>query len=175
MKYFLLHTDTVYTTSPEIINWYRRIDVRNIHYEKAHLLPKRELLFMRGYADTVFTDIVDSPFLMVSELIKKVICMYQPETIFKEIILLDAVYEKSRRYFLPVFRKQHCLSEKSILNLDRSVIKQGILSRSKLNDQAVFRIGDVKNNYTVGRLDFVESILKRGAVGVGLTELGMED
>ena len=95
MKYFLLHTDTVYTTSPEIINWYGRIDVRNIHYEKAHLLPKRELLFMRGYADTVFTDIVDSPFLMVSELIKKVIFIYQPETIFKEIILLDAVYELS--------------------------------------------------------------------------------
>lgn len=175
MKYFLLDTDPAYMDSLDIINWYGKIDVRNIRYDKAHLLPSRMLLYMRGYERTVFTDIVSKPFFLVSEMVKDVIRMYQPETIFKEIILLDAEHEKSQRYFLPIFRELKCLSEKSTLNLDRSVIKRAILSKRKLEDRSVFRIGDVKGTYIAARLDFVESILKREAAGVRLTPLEVED
>lgn len=175
MKYFLLDTDPAYMESLDIINWYEKMDVRNIRYEKAHLLPSRLLLYMRGYERTVFTDIVSKPFFLVSEMVKDVIRMYQPETIFKEIILLDAEYEKSRRYFLPVFRELTCLSEKSSLNLDRSVIKRAVLSKRRLEDRSVFRIGDVKGTYIAARLDFAESILKREAVGIRLIPLEVED
>lgn len=33
-----------------------------------------------------------------------------------------------------------------------------------------FRYGDGKRNYMIGRLDFVESILRRGAKGIRLRE-----
>lgn len=175
MKYFLLDTDPAYMDSLDIINWYGKIDVRNIRYDKAHLLPSRQLLYMRGYEKAVFTDIVSKPFFLVSEMVKDVIRMYQPETIFKEIILLDAENEKTQRYFLPIFRELNCLSEKSTLNSERSVIRKAILSKRKLKDWPVFRIGDVNSAYITARLDFVESILKRKAAGVRLTPLEVED
>lgn len=174
MKYFLLQTNPIYLTSPNIINWYGKIETKNINMQNAYLLPKRELLFIQESANTIFTDIISKPFFLVSELIKEVILLYQTGTIWKEIILLDGKYEISKKYYLPIFKDVICLSEKSILNLDKSVIKKAVVKKEDLPEEAIFKVGGLKNTYIIARLDFVESILRRKAIGVGLVEVIVE-
>ena len=50
-------------------------------------------------------------------------------------------------------------------------IIEPILSRDEIGDAAVFRIKDYDKSCIVGRLDFVESILRRGSRGIRLEEV----
>lgn len=54
-----------------------------------------------------------------------------------------------------------------------SVIKKGVIDYGKTEGKAVFRLKGFDHYYMVGRLDLVESILKRDVRGVGLKELGV--
>ena len=76
---------------------------------------------------TVFTSIVDKPFPLVSAEVKEVFDMYEPYIPYKEIILLDQKFQRMEVYYLPILEEVDCLHEKSEYNLDRSLIKKGII------------------------------------------------
>lgn len=172
MKYFLIETDERYNY-PRIRNWHEKIDIRDICRDKAYKLPKRELVFIKSNPETLFTDVIAKPFFLVSEKVKKIILLYQPNTILKELVILDKIYEKAERYYLPVFDEIECLAEGSVLNPDNSVLREIVLDRDKIKDMYIFRIAGVKKQYIVGNLDIVESMLKRGCEGIKLTELDL--
>ncbi|WP_442871175.1 hypothetical protein, partial [Acutalibacter muris] len=65
----------------------------------------------------------------------------------------------------------HCLAEGSEWNLDRSVLSKGVINLEPVGDTSIFQLADMKNIYTVIRVDVLESMLKRGARGVGITPL----
>ena len=89
MKYFELTLDRdTYKTAPKLINWYRVQDVRLIKWESYHKLQKRQIYNIEPSSETIFTDIVSFPFLLVSTMVKDVIEMYGDEVIFREIILI---------------------------------------------------------------------------------------
>lgn len=171
MKYFLIEEDDRIINSPRVIGWHNKIDIRNIHPGSAGRLPGRELLFIKENPETIFTDIISNPFFLVSEKVKKVIQMYEPKTIIKELVLLDSKYEKVERYFLPVFEELDCLAKESILNLDHNEIKKAVLIQERLEGHAIFRIAGVGMQYIVGNLEIVESFLKREVIGMSLKEL----
>ena len=152
MKYFLLHTDPQYTTAPDLLDWRDKIDPRYIRKGRSYRLPQRELLLIRENPDTVFTDVLSFPFFLVTQLGKDVICLYEPKTIFKELVLLDRANQAAEVYHLPILDAVDCLAE-------------------KLGKQALFFLDGLKNTYVAARLDLVESLLKRGARGIGLTPL----
>ena len=85
MKYFLLKTDPQYDTYPQIIDWYKKIDHRNICIGRSHVIDHRQLFFIQENINTIFPDILSIPFFMVTDLPKDVIKMYEPKTVFKEI------------------------------------------------------------------------------------------
>lgn len=171
MKYFLLHTDPQYTTAPDLLDWRDKIDRRHIRKGQSYKLPQRELLLIRENPDTVFTDVLSFPFFLVTQLGKDVICLYQPKTIFKELVLLDRANQAAEVYHLPILDTVDCLSDRSEWNADCSALRRGILREEKLGNQALFFLDGLKNTHVAARLDFVESLLKRGARGIGLTPL----
>lgn len=171
MKYFVISTATACVDAPRLRNWYGKINPRWINSKDAHQLPSRELFFVEEQERVVFTDILSKPFFMVSEMVSRVILMYEPLTKMKEILLLDEKNKKSERYFLPILDEVDCMTNDSEFNADKSIIKRGILNYETVKDKAIFVIGGVKGRYVVGNLEFVESILKRGARGVGLQEI----
>ena len=97
--------------------------------------------------------------------------MYEPRTVWRETVLLDRENEKVSRYFLPFFEEVDCLSKHTVFNLNRSLLKEIVLDGKKVRGHAIFRIAGVEKAYIVGNLDVVESMLKRGLRGIGLTEL----
>ena len=175
VRYFLLKTDPQYNTAPVIENWYPTIDLRLIHKDSAHNLPNRELLFIRPNPDTVFTDILHSPFFLSTNKIQNVIKMYEPATRFKEIVLLDRTYAKSELYYLPILEHCDCISPKSDLTMDRSSIKRAVLDLNKIGDRSIFYLDGVRTLYTVVRLDVAESILRRNVCGVGLEPIFLDN
>ena len=52
-----------------------------------------------------------------------------------------------------------------------SEIRKVVLDRHKIGEHSIFRLAGVEKQYIVGNLDVVESILKRGCVGMSLEEL----
>lgn len=169
MRYFMIRTHPLYTNAPDIINWYNVFDKRNIRPGASHLLPERALLRLRPNPNTVFCDVVTYPYLLVTNIVKEAILIYQPKTIFKEIILLDERNDLAETYYLPVLPVVDCLHASSEMNNDRSVIYQAALDTERVGEEKFFRIGGLFNAYYIVHVDLAESILRRGARGVGLT------
>ena len=171
MKYFLLETNKGITQLPQMVDWHRKIDDRNIHTESAYKLADRIIIFVKGNEDTFYPDIISKPALLMSKAAKEVVMMYEPRTIWKDIILLDKEHENLKRYFLPVFEEVHCLDKESVYNMDHGNLKKIVLDAAVVKKHNIFRIAGVGRQYTVANLDIVESMLKRGMKGLGITEL----
>ncbi len=171
MKFYLLGTDAAYTNYPKIKKWFGRIDPRDFNIHDAHKIPHRQICMIHENENTVFTSIVDAPFPLVSVEVRKVFDMYEPHIIYKEIVLLDQQHGKAEVYYLPILEELECLNEKSEYNLDKSIIRKGVIDYEKTEGKAIFRLKGFDHYYMVGRLDLVESILKRNVKGIGLKEL----
>lgn len=171
MNYFLLHSDPRYVDSPEFLDWSGKIDPRNIRPGASHKIARRQILNIRPNPHIVFVDVISAPFLLLSKKCMEVVTLYEPQVISKQIILLDMETPQRETYYLPILKQIHCLAEGSEWNLDKSVLSKGVINLEPVGDTSIFQLADMKNIYTVIRVDVLESMLKRGARGVGITPL----
>lgn len=172
MKYFAISLEEAYTDVPRIINWYEKINPKWINRDDAYHLPSRELLFIGTQNRIIYTDILVKPFFLVSTMIHDVILMYDSLIDMKEIILLDTERQKSKLYFLPILEEVECLEETFPSNEKTRDI---LLEYDKVKDKSIFTIKVRQGRYVIGSLELVESLLKRGATGIGLREIGCKD
>ena len=101
--------------------------------------------------------------------------MYEVPVRGKEMVLLDGANGFAEIYYMPVYPRYHCLSEETVFNNDYSVIQELILDKEKIKYvPPVFEVAEVEKDYLICRLDFIESILRRGAKGIKLAELKVE-
>lgn len=173
MKYFLIREDERITQRPYLINVHEKLDVRDVCNEKAYKLPHRELVFVKS--GTIFTDIISEPLFLVSEKVKEVIIMYEPRMTMKELILLDREYASAETYYLPIFQEANCLGEGTEYNPACTMLKKIALKHNEIREKSIFRIAGTTGHYIIGNLDIVESILKRGCLGISLTEVEIAD
>ena len=175
MKFFILGTDEVFSNYPKLKSWFGKVDDRKFNLHDAYKIPKRQLLPIDESENTVFTSIVERPFPMISAEVKDVFDMYDPHIIYKEVVLLDSKNEKAGIYYIPILQEVNCLDEGSEFNLNKSLLKRGIIDYGRTEGKAIFRLGGVGHYYMVGRLDLVESVLKRNVKGIGLKELEVKN
>lgn len=174
MKYFLLSCEEKGNPVPRIVNWMTRLDYHAVQTREIGKLPPRTLLYIENNPETVFPDIINSPFLLVSEMIWDVMKKYGIKQAGKQIVLLDGVYGFAEIYYLQNLQECTCLHADTLFNNDGSAIRRLILNRAAAGRlPPFFRIAGVRKDYVVGRLDFVESILRRGAKGIKIEELEM--
>ena len=175
MKYYLLNWEEKGNPVPRIRNWMDRLDYHAIQRKEMEKLPERTILLLEENKDTLFCDIVEKPFLLVSKMFWEISKMYEVPVRGKEMILLDGVNGFAEIYYMARYPTYECLSEKAVFNHDRSVIHEIVLDGKKLKYvPPVFTVSEVEKDYLICRLDFVESILRRGARGIKLTELQVE-
>lgn len=169
MKYFVISLETVYTDVPQIVNWYEKINPKWINKEEAYRLPSRELLFISSQERVVYTDILTKPFFLISLMVRKVTQMYDPLIDMKEVILLDAKRKESKLYFLPILEEVECLEHDFLVSGKAEDI---LLDYEIIKNKTIFTVKGKHGRYIVGSLEWVESLLKRGATGIGLQEIG---
>ena len=110
MKYFEVQDTPELKYAPKLRNWYGKFDVRNIRIDLFPRLPDMQLFITEPLESMVFTDIILSPFLLVSPMVYEVLRMYRERCFLKKIILLNQLQRESRLYYLPVLDETNQLS-----------------------------------------------------------------
>lgn len=173
MKYFLMETNEK-NRIPYNINKNRAIDIRMLTKEGINKLKMWNVVEMEIPMEVFFPDLLCRPFVMVSDIIMQTIMMYDPEVTYRGIKLWHRETGINASYFIPFLDEIECLSEQTQYNAAGNRIIRTILSRKKIGDAAVFRIKGYDKNCIVGRLDFLESILRRGSRGLRLEEVEVD-
>lgn len=158
-------------TPPRLKGWYGVIDRNTLANKQPHELPKRLLFEVEEHMQLVFTDIIALPCLMVSEMVRDMILLYEPGIEFVRIVVLSKEKKKSEAYYIPFLPKADCLWKSSVLNLDRSVIKQAVVEQSKLSGHAIVQVDKVNCQCILVSLELAESILRRTAMGIMFREV----
>lgn len=175
VRYFIIEQDKSYTKAPRIVNSYKKGEVKlntKLIIDGIYKgIGTRTLVDCVGEKDSPYIDIISDPTFMVSKNVKKILSKFEPNMEFKELVVLDKKNIKVKQYYIPVLDRFDCLSSDSILNLDKSVVKKMKLDLSKVLDKCLFTVSGVNSQYVIARLDFVESILRREAIGINLIEI----
>ena len=175
MRYFIMEQDEKYSDSPNIINWFGKINVQKLKQGQSWELPDRTLLEIRNNPDTIFTDVVSKPFLIYSKKTKDAVSIYESGIVHKQIVLLDDKNLMTELYYLPILKMIDCLSEKSELNTDKSIVRRAVLDKSKLPNRSIFVLDGLSSIYAVVRLDLAESLLRRGVRGITLRKVEIDE
>ena len=131
---------------PQIVNWYGKLDVRNVNRRDYKKIPSPLMLEMRSGMDVFYPDVMTSPVLMVSEEAMEVIRLYDSRMPFFFFALFDAAKEENVSYYCPVLAE------------DSGGGKEAMY-RIKQRDGDVIKICE----------ELAESLLERGVTGMGLT------
>lgn len=165
MKYFEVSVDKNYVP-PAPIEWWGIIDKKTLSQKSAFQMPKHLLFQVENHMQTVFTDIITFPCCLVSQTVMDVIKMYDGDISFVRIVLFDKGRKRSKTYYLPFldtaeYQQDDVNTEKTILSFNKqSVGKKVIMKTEKDGETAI-----------IMRMDLVESILRRGTIGIGLKEV----
>ncbi len=174
MKYFLIETNEK-NRIPYGINKNHAIDTRLLTKEKINQLSMWNIVEMNLPREVFFPDIICRPFTLLSETCIKTVMMYEPEIVYKGIKLWHKNSGANVNYFLPILDELECMSDKTQYNSVGNRIIRLALDRDKIGSKAVFKIKEYEGSGFIGRLDFVESILRRGVRGILLKEIEVDE
>lgn len=164
MRYFYIEEDKEITNRPQIVNWYNKIDERDLHYGTYHKVSEKTVLYIESSKWTYYPEIISRPFFMISKKIKDILTLYEPNMGYRQVILIDFDNEKATQYFIPHIKRFDCLTEKSVFNKHHSSLKKIVIDSKKVGDCCIFELDNVPDRYVIVRMDFLESILRRGAM-----------
>ena len=99
--------------------------------------------------------------------------MYQPDIIYRGVKLWDKGSGVNRTYYLSILEELDCMSGQTQFNTAGNRITRLVLDRDRIGGNAVFRIKGYNRSCIAGRLDFVESLLRRGIEGITLEEAAL--
>lgn len=167
MKYFVVGVDENYI-APMPLGWFGVIDKKTLSIHKAHQIARHLLFPVASHMQMVFTDVLTSPCFMVSGMVKDVICQYNPFIFFVRVIFLDRERKKSMAYYIPYLNKAGYTVRK---DTDKGNGKSFIINKESAGEKSILEITDGNRSYVIMRMDLVESILRRQAIGIGLWEV----
>lgn len=174
MKYFELVDTPELECAPRIKNWYGKFDVRDIRIDRFPQLPKMQLFTIESSEQTIFTDLILFPFLLISPNIRNVIEMYKENCFYRDIILLDEVSGESKLYYLPVLSETNRLQVKEKERENVAVVKKSTeeyVGKNSVLRKNIFWVRDSRKRHTIISLDLAESLLEREMFGIGLKEV----
>lgn len=164
MKYFIVTVDEHYK-APMPVGWYGKLDRKVWKGKKAYDMPGNLFFYLGRHMQMVFTDIITYPCFMVSRMVKDVWVRYDPFIQFSRVVLYDKEQKGSMAYYMPF------LENAEVKWKDDSL--PAIYIDEITADKVVLEMDVRGEHYPVFRMDFLESILRRGAVGLGIKEVQM--
>lgn len=167
MKYFITEVSKNYM-APLPTDWFGIIDRKTLSLKKIYQMPKHLMIPVEKRMQTVFTDILTFPCFMVSEMVRDVIKQYDSSLYFLRIILYDKEHKKSMAYYIPDL-KQIKFAEKrdTVVHNIRHISVQ----QEDIKEKVIVEISNGISFHVIMRMDLVESILRREAIGIGLRKI----
>lgn len=168
MKYFVVSIDTSFVP-PSLIGWWGIIDKKTLSKKSAFQLPKHMIFQVEDHMQMVFTDIIVSPCFLVSQTVKDVIKMYDSNIKFVRIVLYNQERKRSKVYYLPFLDTVE--SHKNVVNSSANLIS---INKKYVEEKVIMKIENDDETDIIMRMDLVESILRRGTIGIGLKEIRLD-
>ena len=174
-RYFLIGTDESYEPLPLMIDVRKSIKEEYLEEGESYKQAGISLVNIRDSFDeqVKYPDIMDRGIFMLSDEAYEIFKLYEPATVIKRVLLMKENSNELYEYIIPILKRIDCLSNRSTFIRGRYIDK-GILIGKNIPDVALFKIPNVDGMCTVARLDFVESLLKRGMKGICLQTLEIE-
>ena len=85
LKKYRLNWEETGNPVPRIRNWMERLDYQAVQRRELAKLPERTILFLEENQDTLFSDVIEKPFLLVSKMFWDVSKMYKVPVRGKEM------------------------------------------------------------------------------------------
>jgi hypothetical protein len=174
MQFFRLKQDTAYIDAPVISDVIKKIDRRYTIPAAANKIEKITLFQLSGKETPNFLDLLSRQIFLVSQDLRDTIKLYQPNLLFKMVILVHRIQKQQKSYYLPIFEPVNCLSENSIMTPNKSIVKSIVLRKSIIENETIFRVSHNYETIIVVRLDVAESILRRDFCGIKLERVQLE-
>ena len=174
-RYFLIGTDESYEPVPLMIDVRKSIKEEYLEEGESYKQAGISLVNIRNSFDeqVKYPDIMDRGIFILSDEAYEIFKLYEPATVINRVILMDENSNEVYEYIIPILKRIDCLSDRTTFIRGRYIDK-GILIGKNIPDTALFKIPNVDGMCTVARLDFVESLLKRGMKGICLQTLEIE-
>lgn len=129
MRFFLIKEDKKHNN---------RIQIKNNRLKGFEELDKVTVVNAIMPSSKQFTDIIFYPTFLIPEELYELVKLFEPWMEFKDVMLVNVDKSFMHLFKIPLLMKVDCLSENSVLNQDRSVIKQAILSKKNCLIQNYF-------------------------------------
>ncbi len=169
MKYYIMSQDKRIQKGIQFAEFSTQQSIE-LGTEYIGKMKKSVTLHVQDEIHTIFSEVIEAPWLMVSDKVYKVIQMYDSDIAFSNAILSLKTQEVPLIYKIVLVDRIDCLHESTEFYKDRS-IKRLVLDYGKIREQHLFRIEGISPNYMVVSMAVVESLLRRHCVGIQFQEI----
>lgn len=173
MRFFTIEQDR---TIQDIIQ-FRDFDIagpRHIFYkEDAEDIDTSATLYLAPKTGETAPDYIQFPVHMVSDTVKKVLDMYEDDMVFRSIVLTSKENDTLRVYHHLLLERLDVFSEQTEFYPNGS-IKRLVLDAKKIGEHKVFMLNDKRFTNPYVSLEVVESLLRRGVIGIIWKEVEVE-
>lgn len=173
MSYFTVSIHQAYMP-PELTGWHGILDQRTLCQKKRNLIPKHTVFKVMPHMQTVLTDIIMHPCFMVSKKVMEVIKRYDSTLTFERLVISEPARKETQTYYMPILPKLDVLTSNSRLGRDQKLTHIE-MNGNRSQGKAIFQIEKQGHLSILMSLDLVESLLRRGCIGIGLTEVDVID
>ena len=176
MKYYIIKKDKLYTDVPKVINWFGKINTEHVIRMEYDKLEEMYGLLLQENTDMYQADAIFEPIFLVSRMMNYCIRKYEPNIGSTFVGLIERKNNTTHEFFLPHLTEQKCLSDKSIITGNGTILEKPVFDMKKIDrNKFVFRVGGLNSVCIAARGEFVESILRRGAKGIKFIEVEIDE
>lgn len=178
MEYFRLSQDRRYSSNIPNIQNFLKIGMRlDFTMKNHHKIKAVNTVIASAPEPLDYIDILDMQVFLVGKELKKVFLLYDPSMQFKMFCLLNQKVKEGEtgEYYAPIFREIDCVSPKSTHNRDKSHFEKMVLFERKISHFPIFRVGNVKMEAVIVRLDVMESLMRRKLRGMKFEQVEVDE
>lgn len=151
-----------------------QVYVANPAKEQFQKLPQSIVTYFDYREDYEVADYIVAPTPMVSEGLRKVFAMYEPQMKFKSIQCYadneKDIYKMAPAFYVYYIERTACLHKDAVIAPNGSVT-QLILDKNRMNGRDIIVIDGIPEKITMVSLAVAESILRRNMFGIDFQEV----
>ena len=151
-----------------------QVYVANPTKEQFQKLPQSMVTYFPYRNDYEVSDYLVTPIPMLSDSLRKVFAMYEPQMKFKSIQCYtdkeEDVYKMAPVYYAYYIERTSCLHKEAVIAPNGGV-SQLIVDKNRLNGSDIMVIDGIPEKITLVSLAVVESILRRNMFGIDFKEV----
>lgn len=172
MEYFELFQSKNVNHAVQILNLDRDTYAYNLNRSKFESLAKLKVGYFSGLNTEELCDILKEPTYMVSDEVKRLFELYEPEIEWKAVQLfpLDEECKVLPLYWVPFFPLLDCLHT-TAKKYTNGTVESLVLDAKVCSDKTIFRVDGLLEYKVMISLPVAESLLRRRLYGIGLCKI----